>query len=249
MAGFLSTNYSKIADRYDKNPIRAKEVDPEIGKLMGSKDEIKILDLACGTGNYLRKQIEYYGNKGTTWIGLDNSEEMLAYARKKNPAAVLIHGDASDSGIMVKDVDYIRNEYSFHHFTDKIKVIENIYRALKKGSVFIMVNLCPEYMKSSWLYEYFPSAQISDKAKFMSAADIYNILTKYRFKVTIEIKISLYKPDRDILISQIENRDISNLNDLSEKEYQAGLKNIKEDPLLNDKVFDFAEILDRKSVV
>lgn len=57
----MVTNYTKIAPNYDKNPIRAKGVDEEIKKILQKqKNKIRVLDLACGTGNYLKTQSEYY---------------------------------------------------------------------------------------------------------------------------------------------------------------------------------------------
>ena len=58
-----TTNYSQIADKYDKNEYRHK-----VGKDYVLKDYIdnynysqyNVLDLACGTGIYLSNQNQYF---------------------------------------------------------------------------------------------------------------------------------------------------------------------------------------------
>lgn len=58
-----TTDYSKIAAKYDDNKLRHYiEKDINIGNICkkNSNQQISVLDLACGTGNYLVKQISEY---------------------------------------------------------------------------------------------------------------------------------------------------------------------------------------------
>ena len=46
--------------------------------------EFSILDLACGTGNYLKTQIEFLKDFNIKWFGIDASKGMLDIAKEKN---------------------------------------------------------------------------------------------------------------------------------------------------------------------
>ncbi len=138
----METNYAKIAQDYDKNPIRAKGVDEEIKKILQNhKNRIRVLDLACGTGNYLKTQSEYYLDEDIEWIGIDKSKEMLKYAEKKNKNIRFICDTVENLKTVETNIDYIRNEFAFHHFTDKEAAVKNINRMLKQNGLYIIMNL------------------------------------------------------------------------------------------------------------
>ncbi|GEL78356.1 class I SAM-dependent methyltransferase [Tenuibacillus multivorans] len=44
--------------------------------------EYNVLDLSCGTGLYLQKQMHYFDLFNINWHGLDKSEEMLNKAKE-----------------------------------------------------------------------------------------------------------------------------------------------------------------------
>ena len=75
--------YSQIAKHYDKNPVRhnqpkEKQIDEFLHR---QKGRIYILDLACGTGNFLKAQQQYFKSPKINWFGCDLSKEMLKIAK------------------------------------------------------------------------------------------------------------------------------------------------------------------------
>ena len=82
-----TTNYSNIAEKYDKNQYRVNEVrfDYDLKKYIdnNSKSEYQVLDLSCGTGLYLEKQINFFEGFNIKWNGLDLSEQMLRRLMKR----------------------------------------------------------------------------------------------------------------------------------------------------------------------
>ncbi len=103
------------------------------------KPRMKILDLGCGPGLYA----EQLAQKGHSIIGVDFSENSIQYAAKQAKEKKL-------------DIEYLKKNYldlDFDNQFDLIiliyldfcvllpeereKVLENIYRALKKGGLFI----------------------------------------------------------------------------------------------------------------
>jgi len=104
-----------------------------------NNNKMKILDLGCGPGLYA----ELLAKKGHSIIGIDYSENSIQHATRQAKEKKL-------------DIEYVKKSYldlNFENQFDLIiliyldfcvllpeereKVLENIYRALKKGGIFI----------------------------------------------------------------------------------------------------------------
>jgi ubiquinone/menaquinone biosynthesis C-methylase UbiE len=159
-----NTDYSTIASRYDQNPIRTHfKREPAIESLLQSGIVIpSILDLACGTANYILSQEREYPGHGITWFSCDNSPEMLAIAARKVPFAKLSVNDAAALPYPDETFDVIVCNFAFHHFTQKQKCITEIHRTLKPNGVFLMMNISPKDMPFWWVFRYFPSTRRID---------------------------------------------------------------------------------------
>lgn len=123
-----ATDYSKIASWYDKNKLRHDVPrDENIERLYAIKQlHLNVLDLACGTGNYLKKQIEEYVDFSIAWTGIDKSPEMLEIATQKDIRARLIVGDACQIPLQDKSVDYIKIRFAFPAFKDSTQHLKRI---------------------------------------------------------------------------------------------------------------------------
>ncbi len=224
------TDYSKIADHYDANPIRHYYVkEPLIEEMFNLKGNLRVLDLACGTGNFLKAQYEAFNTDKIKWSGLDKSTEMLNFAREKLAGIELTEADAENMPYENASFDIITNNFAFHHFYDKSKAVSEISRILKPGGLFFMRNICIEYMTMSWVYHYFPSTFKIDKKRFWNNKRIFLEFEKAGFSVEIITEISLKRNDFNDLIKETENRDMSQLNLISDEKYKKGLDRIKKD--------------------
>jgi ubiquinone/menaquinone biosynthesis C-methylase UbiE len=120
-----TTDYSIIAENYDKNKNRyGFQKDDNIGELYGSNNvDFTVLDLSCGTGNYLERQIiEYPISKyRIKWIGIDKSEDMMRKAQAKNLNADLIIADVVNIPLEDNSVDYIKTGSRFTIISKKKK--------------------------------------------------------------------------------------------------------------------------------
>ena len=120
-----TTDYSKIASKYDDNKIRhyiEKDINIERILKKNNNKQICVLDLACGTGNYLVKQITEYKDQQIKWFGIDKSTDMLNVAKQKRLPAELVLGDACQIPLNDNSIDYIKIRFAFHHFSDKKKL-------------------------------------------------------------------------------------------------------------------------------
>lgn len=157
----MTSLYDHIGLGYDTT----RKADPEIARRLRNHlqvyDGAKILDIACGTGNYtvaLEKS-------GLQMTGSDISNEMIVKAKEKSKTI--------DWGLAnVKELPYESNTYegatctlAVHHFDELFKPFQEVYRVLDNGR-FVIFTSSPEQMNNYWLKEYFPKA-IEDSAKQM----------------------------------------------------------------------------------
>ncbi len=224
------TEYSKIAKRYDKNPIRHNQPkEKRIGEILQTrKGIINILDLACGTGNFLKAQQEYFRSRRLHWHGCDLSEEMLKIAKRKVKNVDLKKADAAKLLYPANNFDMISCNWAFQHFANKTKAVKEIYRILKPTGILIFKNISPEMMPLWWVYTLFPSTMQIDKERFWSNKKLYSQFEKGGFHVEIKVEFSMKKKSYEEIYFDAKNRDTSHLTMISETEYQTGLKKIKE---------------------
>ncbi len=225
------TDYSKIADRYDKNKIRHLiERDQIIDHLPCCRD-LRVLDLGCGTGNYLEAQTRYFqsdNKRKIFWFGADASEDMLAVAKAKKIKAEFFHARAEDLPFEESLFDYIICRFAFHHFTEKDAALKEIGRVLRIGGKFRLENMLPEESQNWLLYKYFPSSKKYDEERFWPINKLASGLEKLGLKTQIEkipvpaVKLSEFHEEMSI-------RDISHLNLISDDEYQSGMERLESD--------------------
>lgn len=228
-----ATDYSRIFDRYDANPDRHRiAVDREIAALMrgrGNEGPLRVLDLACGTGNWLDVQMRSHGVGGAEWHGLDASKEMLGIARAKVPGAQLVEGRAERLPYHSGHFDFIAVNFAFHHFADKEAALDEMVRVLVAGGSIRMNNFAPERADHWWVYHYFPSAIAIDRARFWPV----NRLVAGLAARGVASEVSHTLDDGPVTLvaklADVRRREISELTLINEQEYQAGLTAIERD--------------------
>lgn len=93
--------------------------------------EVKVLDMACGTGDVsiaLKR-------KGLDVIGADISENMLALARKKAPGIDFRYGDASELPFADGSFDAVTIAFGIRNFDKRAQCIRELHRVLKNGGM------------------------------------------------------------------------------------------------------------------
>jgi SAM-dependent methyltransferase len=96
----------------------------------------RVLDLCCGTGQIAAA----LSRRGFNVTGLDNSAEMLAFAKENAPRAKFVHSDARDFKFKQKFDAVVSTFDSVNHFLslDEVeKVFVSVHRALKPNGVFV----------------------------------------------------------------------------------------------------------------
>ena len=121
--------YNDLAPRWDNEPIADKEIIDTILDNGGIKENIQVLDVACGTGVlfpfYLQRNVK-------SITAIDLSPQMVKIAKNKFPQADVICGDAENI-TFPHQFDAIMIYNAFPHFPEPEKLIENLSKAVKSG--------------------------------------------------------------------------------------------------------------------
>ncbi|GAB2565111.1 class I SAM-dependent methyltransferase [Gracilibacillus alcaliphilus] len=244
-----TTDYAKIAHKYEKNQYRFDEVkfDDDLKTYIDHNPQstYQVLDLACGIGIYLENQIKNFDKFDINWYGLDASEEMLSKAKEKLEHVTLLCDLAENLPCENESFDYISNNYAFHHFLNKGAVLDEVYRVLRQNGVYRMHNIAIHNMKNWWVYHYFPTAYEDDLKRFWEKEVIFNELSSRGFEVNLRMEYRLEKVKVSDYLEYAENREISILTLISDQDYQEGLEKMRDEVKINpDKtiVNDFAEM-------
>jgi hypothetical protein len=112
---------------------------------------------------------------------------------------------------------------------DKRRALEDAYRVLDDGGILSIENIRHDYMRKSWVYEYFPGAIEIDRKGFIPSDLLYAMLTEIGFRVDARIRIEIRHFLFREIIQEAENRDMSELNLISEDEYAKGINRMRED--------------------
>ena len=121
--------FNNFAPQWDYEPIAEKEIIDTVLDNGGIKENVDILDVACGTGVLFPYYLE---RKVKRITAVDLSPEMVKIAKSKFPQADVICGDA-ENFTFPHQFDAIMIYNAFPHFPEPEKVIENLSKHLKSG--------------------------------------------------------------------------------------------------------------------
>jgi SAM-dependent methyltransferase len=219
-----TTDYSKIADYYDK--VRPMPVGLWLSKIIeyGKIDaNCTVLDVGCGTGRF---PLGILTAKNPTVCALEPSIEMLkqAVAKDKSSNILWVRGDGQKLPFRNDSLNCIYMTLVIHHIENKEMALREIYRALKKGGNCVIMTNSHTRMKKHVLRD-FPEVTAIDLKRFPSVSSLKKTMMKIGFKdvhfhvVQNEECISV-----DEYLERVRNKYISTLTLLSEEAFQKGFK-------------------------
>ncbi len=112
-----------------------RQAQQEVINLLNPKDDVRFLDVGCGTGWAVGQAFKLFNGKGT-FYGADLSEKMIEKAKENFKGYVNIHFiKANAESIPLEDncFDIIISTNSFHHYLHPDKALKEFHRLLKPG--------------------------------------------------------------------------------------------------------------------
>jgi ubiquinone/menaquinone biosynthesis C-methylase UbiE len=220
------TDYSAIAPRYDTaRSDMTVPVDRVLADIGGRVTPVFALDVGCGTGNYIRAQLEKQACL-VDWTGSDPSEEMLEFAKDKLPQVQFVNCPAEDLGLSKESFDFIYSSFAIHHFTDRGRAFDEMARVLKPTGTIRLVNISPEFMEGFSVYRYFDTTLETDLARHPSLREVVASFKERGFQVEADLEVKTVGKMKRDLIDEVERRDNSMLAILHEERYQEGLTRV-----------------------
>jgi len=223
------TDYSKIADYYDK--VRPPPADVWISKIIeyGEIDENSwVLDVGCGTGRY---PLSISSAKKALVCSIEPSIEMLkkAVGKDESKAVLWVRGDGQGLPFKNGFFDCVYMTLVIHHIEDKELAVKEIYRTLKKGGNCVIMTNSHFRMKRHTLRD-FPGVMAIDLKRFPTVPALKSMMVKVGFR---NVHYHVVKHDEgflstDVYLGRVRKKHISTLTLLSEEEFRTGLKIFEE---------------------
>ncbi|MFE7295608.1 class I SAM-dependent methyltransferase [Streptomyces sp. NPDC057579] len=136
----VADGYASWATRYDSLPSAYIEVEePVVHRLLDRGPVGTALDAACGTG----RQTAALAARGYRTIGVDQSPQMLAQARRKVPGAEFRRGRLESLPVDDESVDLVVCSLAMTHLPDVSPGIAELARVLRPGGRIILSDLHP----------------------------------------------------------------------------------------------------------
>lgn len=160
------TDYDSVAPRYDLRyrTTGLAGVEQALRAFIG--DAAPALEVGAGTGHWLARL-------GGPVSGLDPSAPMLAGARRKASAALLVRGRAEE--LPYRDATFARVFCinAIHHFAARSRFLAEAVRVLRPAGGLLVVGLDPAAgMDRWWIYDHFPETRELDLERHPPAAQL-----------------------------------------------------------------------------
>jgi SAM-dependent methyltransferase len=106
--------------------------------------KLSILEIGCGSGRFANYLQQHYAGK-FSYVGVDLSEKLLAYAKQDTPKLKFICEDMGEFIVRQKQesFDVIIGVASFQHIPssrERLFLMKHFYRALRYDGLLIMTN-------------------------------------------------------------------------------------------------------------
>lgn len=176
----LAHKYNNLwVQKYSLGPTR-REVKKIVLPLLEKNQELKILDIGCGTGQLIKEISDQY-NK-VNYLGIDVAENMIEVAKKNNKGKnVKFKTSSIESFESNEKYDIIICTHAFPYFPNKQEMIKKMAGLCNKKGQVIIVNSSTNSLKDL-IVNFFLKATTS-KAKYLSIDEMKKLFKSAKLKV------------------------------------------------------------------
>ncbi len=197
------TSWGNVATWYDKHlekgsgTYHEKIVYPNLTRILGELKGKKVLDLACGQGQFS----QILAKSGASVVGVDIGKELIAIAEKNNTAhkfSLHYFVGVSDDLFMVKDktMDVVVCVLALQNIEKLQETFKEVSRVLKDGGKFIFVLNHPSFRNPThthWGYDDAEDKQYRRVEEYLSESKIKIDMTPGSLKDK-KFTVSFHRP-------------------------------------------------------
>lgn len=218
-------NYDQAADEYATHRQVHGGVFRDLCERGRLRLDSSVLEVGCGTGNYVRALAERFGCAA---YGLDPSVGMLAHACAQPERVTWVQGRAEALGFADEALDLVFSVDVIHHVADRTTFYQQAARVLRSGGRLCTVTDSADIIRCREILSgYFPETVEIELARYpriiqleewMAAAGLvaFEVVT-----VETPYQLTSSQPFRD--------RAYSSLHLIPEEAWQAGLVRLERD--------------------
>ena len=222
----MDTYYQSIAPEY----VRHRRVHLEVLRSLIATGGVvdrnsTVLDVGCGTGNYLLALNEIVGCD--CW-GIEPSEGMLAEAQRRLTKAQLFRASAEQTGLPADRFDLVFAVDVVHHLTDRPRSFRECFRVLRPGGRLCLVTESAAMIRRREPHAtYFPEAVEIELARYPSVVALKSELHGAGFVEPQELEVECHAELTDI--EPYRTKVHSSLQLMSNSAFSAGLERLEHD--------------------
>jgi ubiquinone/menaquinone biosynthesis C-methylase UbiE len=184
-----------------------------------------ILEVGCGTGNYVSALA---GHFGCTAYGLDPSAGMLAHARGQPEHVTWLLGRAEHLPFAADVFDLIFSVDVIHHLLDKAAFYREVLRVLRPGGLVCTVTDSADIIqRREILSGYFPETVDIELARYPGIAQLQGWMAQAGLPA-LDI-ITVEEPYELTSAQPFHDRAYSSLHLIPEEAWRAGLVRLERD--------------------
>lgn len=225
----MTYDYNEVSKVYDD----VRKADFEVVKFIIEKAQInegsKVLEIGCGTANYLSLINQL--TQAKVW-GVDRSRGMLNKAKKKCSNAIFIEDDAVKlMKIPDKTFNVVYMVDVVHHIKDIHTMLLNIKRILMDNGILIIFSDSHEHIKNRLTTKYFPETLEPELKRYQDTPELIGSLSEASYK-QIESGSLEIEDDESYGIKLVDiasEKGFSMFGLISDKAISEGIKRIRED--------------------
>lgn len=221
----MKLDYDAMAREYAQH----RQVHPEVLKSListgGLHSGSRILDVGCGTGNYI---VALENAVGCSCWGIEPSEQMLIRAQERTTTALLRPGGAEQLDCPDDSFDLVFSVDVIHHVDDRQAFFYEGYRVLRESSRICTVTDSEEIIRHRQpLSVYFPDTIALELQRYPRVSNLRELMRVAGFTDLQEAVVELCYSTSDI--QMYRDKAFSSLHMLPAKSFQEGWHRMEED--------------------